>query len=70
MLYSEIKYLVGKEVMLELKQKYVLNGILLYLVSTVFVTYLAFENAISPETWNSLLRKTFIAEKPYEYSDR
>jgi heme exporter protein B len=54
MLYAEIKYLVGKEFMLELKQKYVLNGILLYLVSTVFVTYLAFENAITPETWNSL----------------
>jgi heme exporter protein B len=54
MLYTEIKHLVGKEVMLELKQKYVLNGILLYLVSTVFVTYLAFEDAISPETWNSL----------------
>ena len=54
MLYAEIKYLVGKEVMLELKQKYVLNGILLYLVSTVFVTYLAFENAITAETWNSL----------------
>ncbi len=54
MLYAEIKYLVGKEFMLELKQKYVLNGILLYLVSTVFVTYLAFEDAITPETWNSL----------------
>jgi heme exporter protein B len=54
MLYTEIKFLVGKEVMLELKQKYVLNGILLYLVSTVFVTYLAFEDAITPETWNSL----------------
>ncbi len=54
MLYTEIKHLIGKEVMLELKQKYVLNGILLYLVSTVFVTYLAFEDAISPETWNSL----------------
>jgi heme exporter protein B len=54
MLYAEVKFLVGKEVMLELKQKYVINGILLYLVSTVFVTYLAFEDAITPETWNSL----------------
>ncbi|MCX6306176.1 MAG: heme exporter protein CcmB [Bacteroidetes bacterium] len=53
-MFAEIKFLVGKEVMLELKQKYVLNGILLYLVSTVFVTYLAFDNAITPETWNSL----------------
>ncbi|MDP1623138.1 MAG: heme exporter protein CcmB [Bacteroidales bacterium] len=76
MLYTEIRYLVGKEFMLELKQKYVLNGILLYLVSTVFVTYLAFENAITAETWNSLfwiillfvavngISKSFLQESP------
>ncbi len=54
MLLTEVKYLVAKEIRLELKQKYVLNGILLYLVSTIFVTYLAFENVITAETWNSL----------------
>jgi len=54
MLRKEIKFLVGKEIKLELKQKYVINGILLYLVSTIFVTYLAFEDVISVETWNSL----------------
>jgi heme exporter protein B len=76
MLYSEVKYLVRKEFMLELKQKYVLNGILLYLVSTVFVTYLAFEDAITAETWNSLfwiillfvavngISKSFLQESP------
>jgi heme exporter protein B len=74
--YLEIKYLVGKEIRLELKQKYVLNGILLYLVSTIFVTYLAFENAITAETWNSLfwiillfvavngISKSFVQESP------
>ena len=74
--YLEIKYLVGKEIRLELKQKYVLNGILLYLVSTIFVTYLAFEDAITPETWNSLfwiillfvavngISKSFVQESP------
>jgi len=46
MLGKEIKFLVGKEIKLELKQKYVINGILLYLVSTIFVTYLAFEDVI------------------------
>jgi heme exporter protein B len=51
---KEFIALVGKEIQLELKQKYVINGILLYLISTIFVTYLAFENAINPETWNSL----------------
>ena len=76
MLYAEVKYLVEKEIMLELKQKYVLNGILLYLVSTVFVTYLAFENTINAETWNSLfwiillfvavngISKSFLQESP------
>lgn len=54
MLMKEIRWLVGKEIRLELKQRYVLNGILLYLISTIFVTYLAFENLINVETWNSL----------------
>jgi len=76
MRWNEIKYLVAKEIRLELKQKYVLNGILLYLVSTIYVTYLAFENAITGETWNSLfwiillfvavngISKSFIQESP------
>lgn len=76
MLLTEIKFLVTKEIRLELKQKYVLNGILLYLVSTIFVTYLAFENVITAETWNSLfwiillfvavngISKSFIQESP------
>lgn len=54
MIWSEVYALVQKEIRLELKQKYVLNGILLYLVSTVFVTYLAFGDVINPETWNAL----------------
>lgn len=54
MLIREIQTLVNKEIRLELKQKYVINGIMLYLISTIFVTFLAFENAITPETWNSL----------------
>jgi heme exporter protein B len=54
MLGNEIKHLIGKEIRLELKQKYVLNGILLYLISTIFVTYLAFERIVDSDTWNSL----------------
>jgi len=76
MLSSEIKILLGKEIHLELKQKYVLNGILLYLVSTIFVTYLAFDRIIDTDTWNSLfwiillfvavngISKSFIQESP------
>ena len=76
MLTTEIKYLVEKEIKLELKQKYVLNGILLYLVSTIFVTYLAFDRVIDVDTWNSLfwiillfvavngISKSFVQESP------
>jgi len=76
MLLNEIKYLIEKEIKLELKQKYVLNGILLYLISTIFVTYLAFDRIIDVETWNSLfwiillfvavngISKSFIQENP------
>jgi heme exporter protein B len=84
MLSGEIIQLVTKEIKLELKQKYVLNGILLYLISTIFVTYLAFDRIIDPDTWNSLfwiillfvavngISKSFIQESParhlYYYS--
>jgi heme exporter protein B len=76
MLSTEIKYLIEKEIKLELKQKYVLNGILLYLISTIFVTYLAFDRIIDVETWNSLfwiillfvavngISKSFVQESP------
>ena len=76
LLTSEIKYLIEKEIKLELKQKYVINGILLYLVSTIFVTYLAFDRIIDVETWNSLfwiillfvavngISKSFVQESP------
>jgi len=76
MLLTETRYLIEKEIRLELKQKYVLNGILLYLVSTIFVTYLAFDRIIDTETWNSLfwiillfvavngISKSFIQESP------
>lgn len=54
MLVAEIKNLIIKDVRLELKQKYALNGILLYVVSTIFVCYLSFTRIIDAPTWNSL----------------
>jgi len=54
MLAAEIKHLIVKDIRLELKQKYALNGILLYVVSTIFVCYLSFTRIIDAETWNSL----------------
>ncbi len=53
-LLHEIKHLVIKDIRLELKQKYAINGILLYIVSTIFLCSLAFERIVMPVTWNAL----------------
>jgi heme exporter protein B len=53
----EIKALIDKEIRLELRQKYALNGMILYVVSTVYVCYLSFRlksNQIDKITWNTL----------------
>ena len=52
-LATEIKYLLKKEILLEWRSKYALNGILLYVVSTVFVCYLSFRTT-PPLVWNAL----------------
>ena len=54
MLLKEINYLIAKELRLEWKQKYAFSGLLLYVVSTVFVCYLSFKKIIDPPTWNAL----------------
>jgi heme exporter protein B len=51
---NEIKSLLQKEIMLEWKQKYAFNGLVLYVVSTIFVCYLSFRQIIDPPTWNAL----------------
>lgn len=51
---KEIKALIYKDLLLEFKQRYAINGILLYVVSTIFVCYLAFSDGIDPDTWNAL----------------
>jgi len=37
-----------------MRNKYALGGILLYVISTVFVCYLSFKKIINPQTWNAL----------------
>ncbi|HEY0030921.1 MAG TPA: heme exporter protein CcmB [Bacteroidia bacterium] len=54
MIGNQIKYLVIKELKLEMRNKYALGGILLYVVSTVFVSYLSFRKIVTPATWNAL----------------
>ncbi|RZM08241.1 MAG: ABC transporter permease [Pedobacter sp.] len=52
-LFDQVKHLVRKELVLEWRSKYALNGVLLYVVSTVFVCFLSFVSVI-PVTWNAL----------------
>ena len=57
MLYREVRSLVYKEFLLEWRQKYALNGILLYTVSSIFICYLSFNlknTGLSITTWNAL----------------
>ena len=57
MLFSEISGLLKKEVKVELRQKYALNGIILYLAGTIFICYLSFAPQtaqLHPITWNAL----------------
>lgn len=50
---KEVKYLIGKELLLEWRSKYALNGVVLYVVSTVFVCFLSFVS-LRGITWNAL----------------
>ncbi|MCU0391300.1 MAG: heme exporter protein CcmB [Thermoflexibacter sp.] len=56
-LLQEIVALISKEIILEWRRKYAFNGILLYIVSTIFVCYLSFnlqKSQLNPLTWNAL----------------
>ena len=53
-LSKEIRFLIKKEIQQEWKQKYAFQGLLLYVVTTVFVCYLSFKQIIDPPTWNAL----------------
>ena len=52
-LANQVKHLIHKEILLEWRSKYALNGVILYVVSTVFVCYLSFIT-VEKLTWNAL----------------
>jgi heme exporter protein B len=52
-LYSQVRFLIKKELLLEWRSKYALNGVLLYVVSTIFVCFLSLVS-VNPITWNAL----------------
>ena len=51
---NQVKQLVKKEIRLEWRSKYALNGVLLYVVSTVFVCSMSFISMPDKLTWNAL----------------
>jgi len=75
-LFRQVKTLVYKDMLLEWRSRYVLNGMLLYVVSTVFVCYQAFQSVDTP-VWNALFwivllfaainatGRSFVQESPY-----
>ncbi len=55
--YNQVLNLLKKEFILEWRQRYALNGILLYVGSTIFVCYLSFNlnaSQLNIITWNAL----------------
>ena len=76
MIISEIKALFYKDVQLELRQKYAINSIVLYVFSTVFVAYLSYQGDIDARSWNVMFwiillfaavnaaSKSFVQERP------
>lgn len=52
--FTHFIVLLKKEFDIEFRQKTALNGILLFVLSTVFVSYLAFQKIIQPNVWNAL----------------
>lgn len=53
-LLKEIQILIRKEVQLEFKKRTAISGVLLYVVTTVFVCYLSFNRLDDAATWNNL----------------
>lgn len=53
-MFKYLPHLIRKEFMLEWKQRYALSGLLLYVVTTIFVCYLCFKKVVDVPSWNAL----------------
>ena len=53
-MFKDLIYLAGKEFRLEWRQKSAFMGVLIYVVSTIFISYLSFRQIIDIPTWNAL----------------
>ncbi len=57
MIATEIRHLIRKEMILEWRNRYAINGILLYLASTIFICYLSIRTqtqTLDAHLWNAL----------------
>lgn len=54
-MFTEVLCLLKRDFQLEWKQKYVINGLLIYTLSTIFICYLSFKRLTDVPTWNALL---------------
>jgi len=75
-LLTEILILLKKELLLEWKQQYAFNGLIMYVLCMVVVISLAFVNKLNPLTWNIIfwiimlfvainsVAKSFLSESP------
>lgn len=75
-LLTETKHLLFKEIRLEFRQKYAISGVLLYVISTVYVVYTTLGQAIGNAVWGALfwtivlfasinaIAKSFVQENP------
>ncbi len=57
---KSLSALISKEFLLEFRQKATLAGILVYIVSTVFISALSFKRIIEPTVWNALFWVIFV----------
>lgn len=75
-LFQQTKQLLLKEIRLEFRQKYAISGVLLYVLSTVFVVYTTLGQGVGAAVWGALywiivlfasvnaVAKSFIQEPP------
>src|ERR1043165_7077658 len=47
-------HLIKKELLLEIRQKSTIGGVLVYVVGTIFVSALCFKGQLDKPTWNAL----------------
>jgi heme exporter protein B len=54
MIFRQTMILLRKEMQQELRNRYAISGILLYVISTIFVCFIAFKAISDPTVWNTL----------------